>query len=129
MRKLILFIVLIGCTAAIGCNKDSEVRTFLTNFEQVTKEMSIKLDAGDIAGAKKVFADKKDGLKAGFDGFKNAREIQVSAEVKKELESKVMSNVKALSESATKAAFSSGDKAKAEEIQALLKDYVGLFQM
>lgn len=129
MRKLIVFIVLVCCVAAVGCNKDSEVKAFLTEFESVTQEITKKLEAGDIDGAEKAFADKKEGLKAGFDSFKNAREMQVSAETKKELETKVMENVKAMSSAATKAAFSSGDKAKAEQIQALLKDYVGIFQM
>lgn len=129
MRKLFLFIVLVSSMSVIGCNKDSEVKTFLTEFENVTKEMTARLNEGDITGAQKVFADKKEGLKAGFDSFKNAREMQVSDETKKEMETTVMENVKALSEAATKAAFSSGDKAKAEEIQALLKDYVSIFQM
>lgn len=129
MRKLILFIVLASCALAIGCSKDAEVQSFLTKFEGVTQEMTKKIDAGDIDGAQKVFDENKEALKTGFDSFKNAREIQVSPETKKNLEKSVMDNVKALSSAATKAAMSSGDKAKAEAIQALLKDYIGLFQM
>ena len=129
MRKLILFTVLTCCGIAAGCSKDAAVKSFLGDLESVTKEITQKLDAGDIAGAKKVFADKKGGLKEGFDAFKNAREVQVSAETKKELEKSVTENVKALSTSATKAARGSGNQEKAKEIQALLKDFVGIFQM
>jgi hypothetical protein len=129
MRKLILFTVLTCCAFAAGCTKDAAVRSFLGDIESVTKEITQKLDAGDIAGAKNVFADKKGGLKEGFDAFKNAREIQFSAETKKELEKSVTENVKALSTSATKAAIGSGDKDKAKEIQNLLKEFVGIFQM
>ncbi|NNE67424.1 MAG: hypothetical protein HKN33_12730 [Pyrinomonadaceae bacterium] len=130
MRKLILFIALISCGLAVGCSKDGEVKTFLTKFESVTKEMTKKIESGDIDGAKKHFEENKVDLKTGFDSFKNAREIQVSAETKKELESSVMSNMKALSAAASKAAIgAAGDKAKVETLQALLKDYANLFKM
>ena len=92
--------------------------------------MTKKIDAGDIEGAKDVFAKNRESMKAGFDSFTNAREIQVSAETKKDLEKSVTDNVKALSVAAQKAATSTGgDRAKVEAIQSLLKDYVGLFQM
>ena len=129
MRQLILFTVLACCAFAAGCSKDAAVKSFLGDLESVTKEITQKLDAGDIGGAKKVFADKKGELEEGFDAFKNAREIQVSAETKKELESSVTKSVKALSTSATKAAIGSGDKEKAKEIQDLLKEFVSIFQM
>ena len=130
MRKLIIFAIFICCVAAAGCSKDAEVNSFLTQFESVTKEMTQKLQAGDVEGAKKVFADNKVSLQAGFDSIKNAREMQVSADVKEKLESTVTENIKELSSSATSAVIKTGgDKSKADEIQALLKDFVGIFQM
>ena len=130
MRKLILFIVVATCAVAIGCSRDAAVKSFLNEFESVTKEMTKKIDAGDIEGAKTVFDQNKESLKRGFDSFKNAREIQVSADTRKELEKSVMDNVKALSNAAQKAAISpGGDLSKTKAIQSLLKDFVGLFQM
>lgn len=129
MRKLILFTVLICCVAAAGCSKDSEVKSFLSEFESVTKSMTAKLESGDIEGAKQIFGVEKANLKEGFDSFKNAREMQVSAETKKELEETVTANIKSLSSAARTAAIKTGDKAKAEELQTLLREYVGIFQM
>ena len=92
--------------------------------------MTTKLESGDIDGAKKTFADKKQKLQEGFDAIKNARGIQVSEETKQNLEKSVMENAKALSSAATKAAIKAGgDKTKAEQIQALLKDFQGIFKM
>lgn len=130
MRKLLILVALMGCIAAAGCSKDAEVASFISEFDAVTKEMTTKLEAGDVAGAKKAFADKKASLQKGFDSFKSAREVQVSKETKANLEKSVMDNAKALSSAAMKAAMKSGgDKAKAEEIQALLKEFQGLFKM
>ena len=130
MRKLLIFVALIGCIAAAGCSKDAEVAAFLEDLESVTKEMATKLETGDVAGAKKIFEEKKSNLQSGFDSFKNAREIQVSKETQENLKKSVQENVGSLSSAATKAAMKiAGDKAKAEEIQSLLKDYVAIFEM
>lgn len=130
MRKLIIFAICIGCLAAAGCSKDAEVNSFLAEFENVTRDMTRHLESGDIEGAKKVFGDKKESLQASFDSIKNAREMQISADVKKKLESTVTENIKALSSSATTAVIKAGsDRSKAEEIQGLLKDFVGIFEM
>lgn len=130
MRKLIIFGIFICCVAAAGCSKDAEVNSFLTEFESVTNEMTQKLKAGDVDGAKKAFVDNKASLQTSFDSIKSAREMQVSEDVQKKLESSVTENIKALSASATTAVIKSGgDKSKTDEIQTLLKDFVGIFQM
>ena len=129
MKKLLVISVLLCCAIAAGCSKDAEVASFLTEFESVTKQMTEKLNSGDIEGAQKVFDDNKSSLQSSFDSFKNAREMQISDDTKSKLESSVKENIKSLSSAATKAAISAGDQAKAKAIQSLLKDYVGIFQM
>lgn len=130
MKKLSLLFILTLCLAFAGCNKDSEINSFVSEFEGVTKEMTAKLNEGDVAGARKAFDGKKESLKKTWDGMKNARDFQVSAEAKTKMEESVKKNVTDLTTAAMSAAGkSAGDTAKAEEIQALLKDYVGIFQM
>ncbi len=130
MKKLTLFILLACCLAFAGCNKDAEINTFLADFEGVTKDMTKKLEEGDVAGAKTAFESKKESLKTSWENMKNARDFQVSAEAKKKLEESVQKNVTELTTAAGTAAIkSAGDAGKAQEIQALLKDYVGIFTM
>lgn len=130
MKKLTIFVLVISCLAFAGCNKDAEINTFITDFEAVTNDMTAKLEEGDVEGAKKAFEGKKDSLKTSWENMKNARDFQVSAEAKKNLEESVKKNVTELTTAAGSAAIKSGgDAGKAQEIQALLKDYVSIFQM
>lgn len=86
MKKLILFTTLTVCVAFAGCSKDAKINSFITEFENVTKEMTAKIESGDVSGAKKAFDAKKDSLKASWDGIKGARGFQVSEDAKKNLQ-------------------------------------------
>ncbi len=130
MKKLALFSALLLCIGLGACSKDSEVNSFLQEFETVTKEMTQKIEAGDIDSAKRAFEAKKDSLKTSWDGIKTARGFQVSAETKTKMEESVKKNISALTSATIKGAVKlGGDKAKAEAMQALLKEFVGIFKM
>lgn len=127
MKKLTLFLVLAFCLTAISCSKDAEANAFLTEFASVTTEMSQKLEAGSVDEAKKVLDGKKDALKTKFDSFKNAREVQISAETKKKLETDTMANMKKLTDASMKAMQK--NPSDAVKIQALLKDLTDVIKM
>ncbi len=126
MKKLILLTVLTFCVAFAGCSKDGEIDSFIADFEGVTKDMTAKIEAGDVDGAKKAFAAKKDSLKASWDGIKGARGFQVSEESKKKLMESVTKNISALSGAVMKGAMKGGN---ANDMKALLQEYQDVFKM
>ncbi|NNF00929.1 MAG: hypothetical protein HKN25_18075 [Pyrinomonadaceae bacterium] len=126
MKKLLLPIALLSCLAFAGCSKDAEIESFITEFETVTQTMTSKIESGDAEGAKKVFDEKKESLKASWDGIKGARGFQVSEESKKKLMASVTKNVTALSGAVMKGAMKGGN---ANDMKSLLKEYQDIFKM
>ncbi len=134
MKKVTLFLIAMFCIGLTGCSKDAEINAFITEFESVTKEMTSKIDsdpsAEGIAAAQKAFDGKKAGLKAKWDAIKDAVGMHVSADVKKKLEDSVTSNMKTLTDVATKNAMKMAQSEGAvEKFQALMKDYSSIFEM
>ncbi|MBK7933352.1 MAG: hypothetical protein IPK01_07575 [Acidobacteria bacterium] len=134
MKKVTLFLIAMFCIGLTGCSKDAEINAFITEFESVTKELTSKIDsdpsAEGIAAAQKAFDGKKAGLKAKWDAIKDAVGMQVSADVKKKLEDSVTSNMKTLTDVATKNAMKMAQSDGAvEKFQALMKDYSSIFEM
>lgn len=132
--KKSLFIIVALCAMLTGCSKDAEVNAFITEFEATTKEMISKIDsnptAAGVADAQKAFDGRKAGLKAKWDGIKDAVGFQVSADTKKKLEDSVTKNMKDLVDVATKNAMKlAQDGDAATKFQALMKDYQTVFEM
>lgn len=126
MKKVLVLTVLVFCVAFAGCSKDAEIDSFITEFESITKDMTTKIESGDVAGAKKAFDAKKDSLKASWDEIKGARGFQVSEESKKKLMDSVTKSMTALQSAVIKGSMkgSSG-----EEMKSLLKEYQEVFKM
>ncbi|MEZ5306154.1 MAG: hypothetical protein R2684_03295 [Pyrinomonadaceae bacterium] len=129
MRKLLVLLVFAVALSGIGCSKDEAAKAFLTELESVSNAMVKEFDAGNIEGARKVFEEKKSSLQSNFDAIKNAREMQVSEEVKKEMTESIQKNVGNLTKSAMSAAMKSNDQKKAEEVKTLLNDFVSVFKL
>ena len=130
MKKITLFLIVVFALGLTGCSKDAEINSFLTEWDTVTNEMVTKIEAGDIAGAKTVFDAKKESLKKGWDGIKTARGMQVSEETKKKLDASVQKNMSGLMNAMQKGAMKIGaDRAKADQLQALIKEYGEIFKM
>ena len=130
MKKLILLTALTFCVALAGCSKDGEIDSFIAEFERVTQEMTTKIEAGDIDGAKKSFEDNKASLQSSWDDIKSARGFQVTEESKNKLMQSVTKNMSELSKATFRgAAKLGGDKEKTEELKSLLEDYRNVFEM
>lgn len=130
MRKLTIFLAAIFALGLIGCSKDAQVNSFLTEWETVTKEISAKIETGDIDGARAAFDAKKDSLKKNWDEIKNARNIQVSEETQKKMEESAKKNTETLLNATTEGAMKMGDDMeKTNKLQALMKEYGEIFQM
>lgn len=134
MRKVTLFLLVVFCLGLVGCSKDAEVQAFITELDTTTKEMVSKIDANPnsagIDEAQKAFEAKKDSLKTKFDAFKDARGVQVSADMQKKLVDSATANGKSLSDVMTKNMSKiSQDKDAMPKFQKLMKDYADTFKM
>lgn len=130
MKKLTVFLLAIFALSLVGCSKDAQINSFLTELETVTNDMSAKIEAGDVDGAKVAFDAKKDSLKKNWDDVKTARGFQVSEETTKKMEVSMTKNASTLSSATMKGVMKmGGDKAKADKLSALMKEYGEIFQM
>lgn len=129
MKKFTLFLIVVFALGLTGCSKDAEINSFLTEWDNVTNEMVAKIEAGDVAGAKTAFDGKKESLKKGWDGIKTARGMQVSEDTKKKMDASMQKNMSNLMNSMQKGAMKIGaDRAKADQLQVLMKEYGDIFK-
>lgn len=129
MRKITLFLALALCLSIIGCGKDAEINTFITEWDGVTNEMVQKINAGDIDGAKTAFDAKKESLKTKWSGIKDAKGFQVSADSKKKMEDSMKKNRSALTSAMTANMMKlATDKAKLDKLKALITEYGEIFK-
>lgn len=133
-KKLSLFLVAVFCLSMAACSKDAEVAAFITEFDAATKEIVDKIDANPSAAgvdeAAKAFEARKPGLKAKFDAFKNAREAQITAETKKNLNDSMTKNMSALTGIMGKHMMKfATDKVAMEKFKKLMEDYGNTFKM
>ena len=130
MKKFTLFLLAVFALGLTGCSKDAEINSFLTEWEKVTNEMVAKIETGDVAGAKTVFDGKKASLKTSWDNVKTARGFQVGEDTKKKMEESAQKNMSNLMNATMKGTMKmGGDRAKADQLQALMKEYGEIFQM
>ncbi len=130
MKKISVLLILAFCLSMAGCSKDAEVNAFMTELDTVTNDVVQKINSGDVDGAKTAFDGKKEGLKAKWNAFKNAREMQVSKDVMKKMQESLQKNVTALTTAvATGSIKFATDKAKGEKLQSISKEYMDLFKM
>ena len=132
MKKISLFLITLFCLGLTGCSKDAEINAFITELDAATKEIVAKIDANPTAAgiddAQKAFNGKKASLKAKFEGFKEARGLQLSADTKKKLEESLTNNGKALLDVSMKNAMKLAmDKDAATKFKDLLTDFQGTF--
>jgi hypothetical protein len=121
MKKITVFLVLAFCLSMIGCSKDGEINTFITDFDSTTNEMVKKINEGDIDGAKTAFDAKKENLKSQWASIKTARGFQVSAETKKKAEESVTKNATSISSAMIANSMKlATDKAKMDKLKALV---------
>lgn len=130
MKKITVFLLAIFALGLVGCSKDAQINSFLTEWETVTNDVSAKIEAGDVDGAKTAFDAKKGSLKKNWDEIKNIRDFQVSEETKKKMEASVKKNTDTLVNATMKGTMKmGGDPAESEKLQALMKEYGEIFQM
>ncbi|HQU84999.1 MAG TPA: hypothetical protein PKY59_17800 [Pyrinomonadaceae bacterium] len=131
MKKLsVLFLAAVFCLSLVGCSKDAEINTFMAEFENVTNEMSKKIEDGDVDGAQTVFDGKKESLKSKWASLKDARGFQVSEATKKKMEDDFKKHGETLQKAVMKGTMKiATDQAKVTKMQNLMKEFMGILQM
>jgi ribosomal protein S20 len=134
MKKLSLILLALICFGLFGgcqqnVSRDAEVSEFLSEWETVTREMSAKLETGDVDAAQQVFDAKKAALKKKWEVVKTARGNQVSKEMQKKMDEDARKNITTLNGALLSGSQKKPDRPAVEKMQALYKEYQGLFKM
>lgn len=133
MRKFVPILLFVLALALAGCKKDSEIDSFVKDFDQLTNDVVQKVqsspNATGIAEAQKLVDGKKADMKKRLDGLKQLRGYQVSEASLKKLTDSITANgqkVAGLSSVVTPQAIK--DPTLATKFGGLLKSYTEMLQ-
>lgn len=129
MKLLIVGVLTALCLTASGCSKDSEVKSFLDEWDSLTRDIVKKVDAGDLDGAQTALDAKKAGLRSKLTELQAAPN-RVSADVLKEFDERFGRNQMKMTATYFnnwKKWIQSGDTEKVEKLKALFNDYARTF--
>jgi len=121
---MMLCLTLVGC----GLNKDAEVKAFVSEFDKVTNDMAAKINADSsekgVEEAQKIWDSNKASLKTKFNAFKEARGIQITESVQKDMEKGLTKNAETMTGLISKLE----DPGAMQKFTTLLTDYGNLLQ-
>jgi hypothetical protein len=134
VKTFALGFVAFCCLSLIGCSKDAEINSFLTEWDAVTNEIVQKIDANPsstgVGDTQKTWNEKKADLKVKWDKIKDARGFQVSKDTQKKMEESAQKNVSALTAVMSKNLVKMArDKNAADKFRNLMEDYDNTFKM
>jgi hypothetical protein len=134
MKKIALFLMVVFCLGLTACSKDAEVNAFIAENHAVIEDIVKKIDANPsedgVDEAQKSFDAKKAGLKAKWEAIKDARGMQVSADVTKKLNDSVAADMKMLQDVQTKHASKlAGDGDAMDKYVKLVQAYADIIKM
>lgn len=134
VKTFALGLVALFCLSLVGCSKDAEINSFLTEWDAVTNEIVQKIDAdpssAGVEDAQKIWNEKKADLKAKWDKIKDARGFQVSKDMQKKMEESAQKNVSVLTAVMSKNMVKlARDKDAADKFKNLMEDYGTTFKL
>jgi hypothetical protein len=134
IKTLAIGLIALSCLSLVGCSKDAEINSFLTEWDAVTNEIVQKIDAdpssAGVDDAQKTWDEKKADLKAKWDKIKDVRGFQVSKDTQKKMEESAQKNVSALTAVMSKNVVKMAkDKDAADKFRNLMEDYGNTFKM
>ena len=133
--KLLALLVTFACLLSIGCKKDADVKTVLTEFDKFTDELVKRVEsasdpAAGVDDAQKYFDSKKTEMTAKMDSLKEIRGYQVGDETKKMMESSLVDDAKKIANLQVKyMGTSMRDATFKAKLDKLTRDYQSLFKM
>ena len=127
----ILIITLVAAFSGCGVKKDSELRSFIAEIDQVALDIVRAVDEKPDIGvdrAQQILDTRKPQLKAKFDSLKQLRGYELSDEMTKQFSDAVAKNVSAVSGLQVKYAEKSMGNAKfAQKLNQLSDDFNSIF--
>lgn len=120
MKRALLGLVAVSAIAMTGCSKDAEVEAFMKENEAFSKDVAAAAEKDGADAARKIFDEKKGGLKSKYAEIKEARNFQVTEENRNKLNKNVEEAAKAICD-----VKSGGDPMK---MLALCTEYTELLQ-
>lgn len=133
-KKIACLLLVAICLVLSGCKKDSEVNSFITDYDEFSNQI-VKLvdDSPNVAGvdaAQKYLDSKKADIRAKFDAFKDARGYQLSEDTTKKLTESVTRNVSAVNGLEVKYMSQSIQNSEFKtKLDKLTKDYNEIIKM
>lgn len=134
MKSTILGLLILTVLAFAGCsaNKDAEVKTFVTEVDKITNEITTKINSNPTAAgveeAQKVLDGKKSDLKSRYDKLKELRGFELSEPVMKSFTDSISKNMESIADLQIKNAEKTvTDEAFGKKLNKLYTDYNAIF--
>lgn len=133
--KAIALLLCFVCLPLVGCKKDAEAKTILTDFDSFTNELVKRVDAASnpadgVDEAQKYFDSKKAEMTGKMDTLKGLRGYQLGDETRKMMESSLVEDAKKVANLQVKyMGTSMRDPAFKAKLDKLTRDYQSLFKM
>ncbi len=133
--KALAPIVAFACLLLVGCKKDAQVKTALTDFDSFTNELVKRVEsasdpAAGVDDAQKYFDSKKAEMTTRMDTLKGIRGYQVGDETRKMMETSLVDDAKKIANLQVKyMSTSMRDSTFKAKLDKLTRDYQSLFKM
>lgn len=127
--------VVLLSVVAVGCKKDAEIDTVMTELDTFTNELVKRVESNPdksagVDDAQKFLDSKKAEMTAKVDSIKSVRGYQVSEETTKRMQESMTKNVMGVAGMQIKfMGTSMRDPAFKAKLDKLIADYQGLFKM
>ena len=135
IRRFTILLLLLACLPLIGCKKDAEINSIVSDLDTFTAELVKKVESAPnpsagVDDAQKYFDSKKADLTAKMTTLKSIRGYQASEETKQKMTKSVFDDVTRVAGLQVKYMRTSiGDKAFKAKLDKLIKDYTDLFKL
>jgi hypothetical protein len=128
---LLTIVMLAAAFSACSVNRDAEVKSFVADVDQVAIDIVREVDSKPETGvdrAQQLLDNRKEGLKAKFETFKDLRGYQLSGDLTKRFTEAVTENVSKVTSLQVKYADKSAEDAKfAQKLNKLSDDFNSIF--
>ena len=135
LKRFTTLLLLLACLSLLGCKKDTEINSVLTEFDSFTADLVKKVESAPnpsagVDDAQKFLDSKKAGLTAKMASIKSIRGYQVSAETKEKMTKSLVDDAKKVAGLQIKyIGVSMRDAAFKAKLDKLTRDYQSLFKM
>jgi hypothetical protein len=135
LKRFTTLLLLLACLSLLGCKKDTEIDSVLTELDSFTAELVKRVESAPnpsagVDDAQKFLDSKKAGLAAKLASLKNIRGYQVGAETKEKMTKSLVDDAKKVAGLQIKyIGVSLRDPIFKAKLDKLTSDYQSLFRM